>query len=227
MKICIISGATRDYLYRLLILYKTLRRFHKNIYFHAHLINISKDNAISKIKDNYLIISYSNIDTDDQDVIKNYASNIRSRLFNNLIPYFHKLFWLDADTIIRKPIIELFNYLDISNIVAYKNYNNIDKIKLKGEYKTGVIGFTNCNINKIILKEWDNLTFKNGIEKCYWFQDQILISNLIFKYNNYIKIFTLPKKFIDWEFNEKSNIWVGKGERKNHNDYLLEEKKVI
>lgn len=227
MKICIISAATTDYLYRLLILYKSLRKFHQNIYFHAHLININKDNEFSKIKDKYLNISYSKINTKDKNIIKNYSSNIRARLLNNLMPYFHKLFWFDADTIIRKPIIELFDYLNTTNMVAYKNYNNINKIKFKGEYKTGIIGFTNCNINKKILQEWDYNTFKNGEKKCYWFQDQILISKLIFKYINYIKIFTLPKKFIDWNFNEKSNIWVGKGDRKNIDNYLLEEKKFI
>ena len=117
--------------------------------------------------------------------------------------------------------------LNISNIVAYKNFNTISKIRIKGEYKTGIIGFTNCNINKIILKEWDYLTFKKGEKKCYWFQDQILITKLIFKYNNHIKIFILPKKFIDWNFNKKSNIWVGKGARKTNNNYILEEKKFI
>ena len=227
MKICIISGATEDYLYRLLVLYKSLRKYHKNIYFHAHLININNDNEFEKINDLFLSINYSKIDTEDKDIIKNYASNIRSRLLNNLIPNFHKLFWFDADTIIRKTIVELCNYLDISNIVAYKNYNTKNKIKTKGEYKTGIIGFNNSDINKNILQEWDYNTFKNGKEKCYWFQDQILITTLIFKYINYIKIFNLPKKFIDWEFNEKSNIWVGKGDRKNNDNYLLEEKKFI
>ena len=46
-------------IYRLLILYKSLRKFHKNIYFRSYLININENNDFTKIKDKYLIVSYS------------------------------------------------------------------------------------------------------------------------------------------------------------------------
>lgn len=226
MKICIISACTSNYFNRLLILYQSLRKYHKEIYFHSHLINMEKDNQIEKIEDKYLLISYSNIETNNNNVIKNYASNVRSKLLHNLIHNYDKIFWFDADSIIRKSLKELFIYLDKNIIVAYRNFNPRYKYFTKGEFKTGIIGFKKCPIIIKFLLKWDYETFKNGKEKCFWFQDQILLTKLIIIFNKYLIIKNLPKRFIDWDFDDNSPIWVGKGEKKNEDKYLLEEKKI-
>jgi lipopolysaccharide biosynthesis glycosyltransferase len=226
MKICIISACTEDYYYRLYTLYLGLRKYYKNIYFHAHLINMEKNNNLEKVNDKYLSISYSNLETEDKDVIKNYATNIRAKLLAESISNYDKLFWFDADTIIRSKLSELFQILDKYTITIYCNNSSLKSIINKGRYKGGIIGLKKCDIIIKILNEWELETFKNGIYKCYWFQDQLIISKLILKYRNFLYIYNLPKKFIDWDFNEKSPIWVGKGNRKNEEKYLLEEKKI-
>ena len=235
MKVCIISACTEDYYYRLYILYLGLRKYHKNIFFHAHLINMKEEankTELEKIEDKYLEISYSTIELKDKDenknkeVIKNYASNIRAKLFYKLIDNYDKVFWFDADTIIRNDISKLFSFLDTKLIVAYKNNFPKEKILTRGEFKTGIIGFRRCDIIKKILKEWNYITFKNGKDKCFWFQDQIFITKLIFKYYNYLNFHILPKKYIDWDFDINSPIWVGKGQKKNNETYLLEENKI-
>jgi len=235
MNICIISACTEDYYYRLYVLYLGLRKYHKDIFFHAHLINMKEEEKkeLEKIEDKYLEISYSTIELTDKDenknkeVIKNYATNIRSKLSNDLINNYDKVFWFDADTIIRNDISELFSFLDTKLIVAYKNYFPKEKILTRGEYKGGILGFRRCPLIIKILKEWNKETFKNGKEKCYWFQDQILITKLIFKYYNFLSIHILHKKYIDWDFDINSPIWVGKGQRKNNEIYLLEESKIL
>ena len=219
-KICICSAATEDYLERLQILYNSLNKYCNNVMFHAHIINTDK----TIINKNYNCeITYSTINTSDSNIIRNYASNIRCKLLNDLISSYDKIYWFDADSIIRKPINNIFIMLNNSNIVIYKSKSN----KLKKKWKTGIIGFKNCWISKKIIKKWYVKTFKNSIYNCYWYQDQYLLGKFIQKFLNNGKctINKLPKTYIDSEFDSESFIWVGKGSRKNKIKYKLEEQK--
>ena len=82
------------------------------------------------------------------------------------------------------------------------------------------MGFKKNYIIINFLKEWCKNTFNEGDKGCYWFQDQILITKLLIKFNNYLKIGKLDKKYIDWTLNPESFIWVGKGNIKESEKYL-------
>jgi len=214
--VCITSAATKDYMNRMITLYNSLRRnCSKKIYFHAHLININKNNYFSKKKDKYLEITHSEIKTKANNVIRAYASNVRARLLNECIQHHDKVFWFDADSIVRRDLRKLFSYLDNNFITVHKFRNRHNRIK------SGIVGFKKCELCIKFLKKWDRETFRRGIYKCHWYQDQHFLNNNLRK----IKFHNFPFSYIDWNFKPNSHIWVGKGNRKNKRKYRNEERK--
>ena len=222
---CIFTCCTLDYLNRAFCLYNSLREQDKDIYFYVKLINIqTKENLFRKINDDKLFFEYDNINIHSEIKIKAYSSCCRANMFNYLIYRFKYLYWMDADTIIRKNINILFDKLNDTDIVIYKNPSSETfNFKKFGHFKTGIIGIKNDMINFTF--KWDNLIFSKGIDNCFWYQDQQTISKILLK--NKYKIYELEKEFIDWDFNNDSYIWVGKGKRKNDDIYLEEENKYI
>lgn len=223
MNTCVITAATEDYLKRAEILYVSCKKYFLGIIFNITLINCSKNNFFEKLPKNNLKINYLNIKFIDNESKKNFASNIRCKLLYDNIKLYEKIYWFDADTIILKNINNLNNILNEKDILVYKNkiisYKK-NKIIL---FKSGILGFKNNNFIIKFLEEWYNCTFKNGLNDCYWFQDQILLTELIIKYYNFIKICNLDKKYIDWDLNDESYIWVGKGDVKFNDKYLNKE----
>ena len=219
-KICIFSAATENYMYRLKVLYCSLRNLHTNIYFDAYLINIEKEKFFSKLNDDKLNIHHITLKKEDDNKIKEFAANIRAHIFPILLEKYYKLFWCDADTIIRKPIDKLLNILDNNDLALCFGKN--------GSYKTGIIGIKKNNEMFNFVKEWCKNIFDNKIQDFYWGQDQETITYLI-KLSKYkIKIYHLSRKFMDWKFFSPTSLtWVGKGNRKNLKKYTNEEIRIL
>lgn len=208
---------------RAISLYNSLNKHNKNIFFHITLININNDNFFEKNKNKYLLIEYDTVKYKDEN-LRVYASCLRAKIFPKLVKQFDYIFWMDADTIIRKKLNSMFKLLLNNDIILYKNENlNKEKIDKIGLYKTGIIGVKR---NKKILEFtslWRDSIFKKNIMDLKWFEDQKSISILLNKLK--LNIYNLPMMYIDWNFNKDSYIWVGKGERKNKTIYLNEESK--
>ena len=226
MKNCLITAATEDYLKRAQVLYLSYKKYFPNTFFDITLINCNKNNYFNNINDPKLSITYINNDLNN-DELKNYASNIRCKLLYIKIHKYNYIYWFDADSIIVKNISEINNYFINHDLFLYKNKEVSYKKNQKIIFKTGILGFKKNYIIINFLKEWYSDTFKEGNENCYWFQDQILITKLLIKYHNYLKIGTLDKKFIDWDLNKESFIWVGKGNIKNEFKYLNMENNFV
>ena len=219
--IVIFTACTDNYLNRAISLYNSLNKHNKNIHFHITLININKDNYFENNKNDLLTINYDNVNYKDE-ALRVYASCLRAKIFPTLIKQYDYVFWMDADTIIRKNLYNMFKILLKNDITLYKNEkirkDTIDRI---GLYKTGIIGVKR---NKKIIhftELWRDMIFKKDINELKWFEDQKSISYLLKTLE--LKIYNLPINFIDWNFNNDSHIWVGKGERKNKTIYLNEE----
>jgi hypothetical protein len=219
MKKCVFTACTINYLDRAISLYNSLNKYNKNIFFCVYLINTNQDNYFQNNKNDNLIIKYDNTNLID-DKLKVYASCLRIRIFKELIDEFDILFWMDADTIIRANLDKMFEFLNNNDLTLYKNTNNIHVHKI-GEYKTGIVGIKKSKLMIEFINNWNKILLEYEYK---WFIDQLSITKLI---NNTkgIKIKILPKEYIDWDFEEKSFIWVGKGERKNTQKYLNEENK--
>jgi hypothetical protein len=221
--ICVFTACTENYLERALSLYNSLNKYNSNIYFYISLININKDNLFEKIKNDKLTIVYDNVKYKD-DILKAYASCVRAKIFPQLLNKHKIVFWMDADTIVRKKLNKLFLKLLKLDILLFKTVN-IDEKKAKqiGHYKTGIIGINSNNKTKQFSNKWNDSIF-NSNRELKWFLDQITISEILNSINK-ILIGNLEKTYIDWNFEDSSYIWVGKGKRKNTKIYLNEESK--
>ena len=194
-KIIICSGATENYMKYMINLYESLRLFHKNIYFEANII-IDKDNEynnklikkFNKYNDKYLIIKIDKKKFDNNDHKRNYSSNFRiNSLYNNLEKY-DMIFWMDADTLIKKPLVQLFNIDNKYKILIYnhkidKDLNSYGSTEqpFKQQFKSGIIGFRNHEISLYLLKNW--LKIINLFDDNYWcwFEDQLMIGYIMKK----------------------------------------------
>jgi hypothetical protein len=217
-KICIFTSCTKNYLERAISLYISSIKYNPDLYFYIHLLNIDKDNYFEKLNNEKLTISYENIIVNN---IRAYASCVRVKLFPKILLDYNYLFWMDADTIVRKNLDNLFNKLTQYEIIIYHKQNK-HQVKI-GEYKTGIIGVKrNKNIINF-LNNWKDELFKNGDNSCKWFMDQLTITKVL--KNSKLKKKNLELIYIDWTFQKNSYIWVGKGNRKELDIYLNEEKK--
>ena len=218
MNNCLFTCCTKNYLIYAEYLYKSFSKTNNNIIFEIILINCCKDNYFEKQNNKNIIISYDKVKYKDEN-LRCYSSYLRAKFFPKLLKKYKKVFWMDADTIIRKDISELYNKLDINDLIIYKNDINNKKINIKkhGLYKTGIIGMNNKLLNFSI--KWSKMIFDNL--NFFWYQDQQTISKLILE-ENISNIYLLEKKYIDWDFDITSPIWVGKGVRKYSDMYLLE-----
>lgn len=228
-KILICSAATNDYIDLMIKLYETLRKFHKKVYFEANLIleNNNNNNFKKKFleyKDDYLIINIEKNKFKDNNHKRNYSSNFRIKtLYKNLYKY-NMIFWMDADTIIKKSLDKLFNINKEYKIII-KNHKNDDKYNSYGckepirrQFKSGIIGFRQDKSSNFLLSNWYKILNLFETEYWFWFEDQLMIGYImkkVFKKYGFEIFYNLPKEFIDWDLNDESYIWVGKGIKKD------------
>lgn len=234
-KILIISGATGDYLELMLKLYKSLRTFHKNVYFEANLIiekcdklnelykkklNSYKFDSNNKVKDDFLIINVIKKKFINENHKRNFSSNIRYDFLNKNLKNYEMVFWMDADSIIRKPLFSLFK-IDNKYKIIIKNHKVDNKLHSYGskepirrQFKSGIMGFRNHESSYFLLNNWYKIMNLFDSEYWCWFEDQLIIGYIMKKvFNKYgsNNFYDLPKEYIDWDLDVNSHIWVGKG----------------
>lgn len=237
LKIGIISGCTSDYFDRMFVLYKSLRFFHKNIYFISYMIgdnisNIEKENRLKQIYDNkedeYLIYKKDIIKFENNNNKKIYSSNARIKYLKENYEYYDCLFWMDADTIILKNIDSLFYKFKRYKVIAHDKYNNLNKIL------SGIIGFKKSKKSSFIINNWYDEIMKNNINNLSWGSDQIFLRKYLKlaleKYKNQKNFYyRLPYNYISWSRIPKpiDYIIVGKGDNKYGKKYLHYQKKML
>ena len=160
--ICIFTACTENYLSRALSLYNSLNKYNSNINFFISLINVKKDNFFEKIKNNKLCIEYDNVKYTG-DKLKAYASCVRAKLYPKILDKHKIVFWMDADTIIRKKLDELFSKLLKADIILFKTQKINEKTANKiGKYKTGIIGIKSNNKTKEFSNKWNKSIFNSN-----------------------------------------------------------------
>ena len=237
LKIGIISGCTFDYFGRMLVLYKSLRQFHKDIYFIAYMIGnndseIEKENELKEIyekkEDNYLIYKQDIMKFENNNYKKIYSSNARIKYLKENYEYYDCLFWMDADTIILKNIDSLFTKFKSYKVIAHDKYNNLNKIL------SGIIGFKKSKKSSFIINNWYDEIMKNNINNLSWGSDQIFLRKYLKlaleKYKNQKNFYyRLPYNYISWSRIPKpiDYIIVGKGDSKYGKKYLHYQKIIL
>ena len=217
----ILIVSDQEYFEKALTLIKSIRLINNNLKIHYHQINFKKN-----ININDIYFSYENIELDNKTIFnfnnikytqkQAYCANIRFHIINNLISENEYILYLDADSIIRKPINELIESCKLNDLV-------INKCTKKSYYRkgfrlrTGVFSIKNTPIMKNFLQHLLKL-----INLKQWFSDQDSIQDTYIEFNNKIKFKLLDSRYIDWNYDLNSEIWVGKGDNKYKNKKYLE-----
>ncbi len=217
----ILIVSDQEYFEKALTLIKSIRLINNNLKIHYHQINFKKN-----ININDIYFSYENIELDNKTIFnfnnikytqkQAYCANIRFHIINNLISENEYILYLDADSIIRKPINELIESCKLNDLV-------INKCTKKSYYRkgfrlrTGVFSIKNTPIMKNFLQHLLKL-----INLKQWFSDQDSIQDIYIEFNNKIKFKLLDSRYIDWNYDLNSEIWVGKGDNKYKNKKYLE-----
>ena len=237
LKIGIISGCTSDYFGRMLVLYKSLRKFHKDIYFIAYMIGnndseIEKDNELKQIyekkEDNYLIYKQDIIKFENINHKRGYSVNIRINYLLENFKDYDCLFWMDADTIILKNIQSLFDKFNKYKVLVYSHRENFRKILNSN------IGFRKCKKTNYILTNWFNEMKNKGQINWKWFDDQKMLEKYLHlaleKYSHQKEFcYKMPKYYTSWStiITNKTYIIIGKGKKKNGNKYLENQNTIL
>tara|TARA_B110000483_G_scaffold113330_1_gene137696 strand:+ start:1080 stop:1805 length:726 start_codon:yes stop_codon:yes gene_type:complete len=237
LKIGIISGCTYDYYERMYVLYKSLRQFHKDVYFIAYMIgnnetNIEKENELKKIyenkEDNYLIYKQDIIKFENINHKRVYSSNIRINYLLENFKDYDCLFWMDADTIILKNIQSLFDKFNDYKILVYSHRENFKKLLSSN------IGFRKCKKTNYILKNWFNEMKNKGQMNWKWFDDQKTFEKYLHlaleKYSHQKEFcYNIPYCYTSWSriSKETDYIIIGKGNSKYGKKYLHYQKKIF
>lgn len=217
----ILIVSDQDYYDKALILIKSIKLQHPNLKIHYHQINFKSDLNINDIE-----YSYTNIDLNDTTkyVYNNleytqkqaYCANLRFQIINNLISNNDYILYLDADSIIRKPIDLLLQECQKFDLVINKCTKK--KYYRKGfRLRTGVFSIKNTPIMKNFLHN-----ILQNLNLYQWFSDQDSIQDSFIEFVDDISFKILDPKYIDWNYNTNSEIWVGKGENKFKNQKYLQ-----
>lgn len=238
MKIAIISGATYDYFDKLIVLYKSLRQFHKNIYFIAYNIgdkrcdikkNVYFRNIKNKNNDPFLIYHKDVTDFENEQHKRAYSSNIRIKYLVDNYNNFDAVFWMDADSIIIKPLNDFFDKLNIYNVFAHDKYKKYPHRADNPYYLSGIIGFKKSDESTFILTKWYEHLFKLKNTEWLWGMDQkylkIFLTIALKNFKNNFH-YDFPFCYISWIKLKDAYIIVGKGTKKYCRNYLEFENKI-
>ncbi len=145
--------------------------------------------------------------------------------------------YLDSDTIIRKPLTELFHLLEKADLlVKYRpelEHFGVAGTKHASKFNSGVIAVRPSEIglrfaqtyNKL-LREFINsgspIVAYRAEHHVNVYADQELLFVAYLQLQDQIKFQALPNKFNDAQFKKDSVIWHGKGTAREHPHYIKE-----
>lgn len=217
----ILIVSDQEYFDKALTLIKSIRLQHSHLKIHYHQINFNQNINVDNIS-----YSYDNINLNHDKVLKfnkisysqkqAYCANIRFQIINNLLSENQYILYLDADSIVRKSLNQLIDYCKNHDLV-------INKCTKKTYYRkgfrlrTGVFSIRNTPIMHNFLQ---NLL--NRIDLNKWFSDQDSIQDTFIEYVDDIRFKLINLNYIDWYYDDSSEIWVGKGENKFTNQNYLQ-----
>lgn len=183
---------------------------------HIHVVNPSIEAEKFMQKYNGKNVKFStNI---EENVNKAYYSCLRFLVAPDLLNYYDSLLILDIDAVIRKQLTtfksdySLFLRDPLPGTTGYENYAT--------RVAAGSV-FINKNGIEFIraVKDFIINNF-NG----QWFIDQFSLYAVHEKLGHHWSFTQMPKSYIDWDFEDSSDIWTGKGNRKYENKKYLKEK---
>lgn len=227
------------FLPHLQVLVASVNRHFPQAHIHIYLVNINDPKEQISLKQLHPNIQFTLIEKNlEEAIIKialdgktqytekaGFCVNLRVHAIHTLLNKgVSNILFVDADTIIRKDLSELFDQLKNSHILIHKRPKEKHFMRVAG----GVIAVRNTDWSKSFFKRFIEQVDRLG--NTDFFSDQWGFDLTAQELSGYVSplppIGHLPKCYIDWDFNEHSFIWVGKGQRKNKNKTYLAERSI-
>ncbi len=151
----------------------------------------------------------------NQRMQKTYFACARFVRLAQLVRPTQRLFALDIDAIVRKPLPVLANNVDLH---IYRVYKKDPRFLAGGIYVCGTPGSYD------FLQNYANI-LKRSIDqdRLYWTLDQDSLDHIVPNY----RWQDLPNELIDWHMKLDSAVWTAKGTKKNLEVFINEQKKYI
>ncbi len=219
------SSCDTNYLKYAVSLIKSVDKYSPGYNFVLHVINPDDtvEERIRQLTDSLLstrlAVSFEYIDLsslNEQQKLAYYASARFPQLAELLSHRQHPIFSLDADSLIVNPIdLNFSDKSDAEIILVRRDLNGEAQEHLA--IATGSIWLKAsevvCQFMQQVANNIDE-EVKQGTIK--WFVDQIVFYRQIQAMSKDVKLYNLKRKYADWEFNESSIVWAGKGQRKDN-----------
>ncbi len=233
-----ITACDEKYLHEAKILIKSCAKHEPSQQFHLFLVNTSP-NLEKTIKSWHPHISIENVTWPyDAKNWRGIMCSARSIPIQKVLEtYREPTIYLDSDTIIRKPLTELFNLLEKADLLV-KYRPELEHFGVAGtihasKFNSGVIavspskaGLRFAQTYNQLLREFIDLNSpiveyrsKHNVNV---YADQELLFVAYLQLQDEIKFKALPNKFNDAQFQKDSVIWHGKGTAREHPHYIKE-----
>ena len=235
-ELTVLAIADPEFLPRLEVLAASLARNSPSVSLHAYLVNAAPEDAerLQAIHPS-TEVRFDSAELDASEVKigldgitpytekSGYCVNLRGWAILDLLQAgCPRVLFVDADTIVRRDLAPLCELIDQHDLVIHKRPEAPEFMRVAG----GVIGVrpTAAAIEFFTRA----VAHIDAIGNRKFFSDQLAFHLTIEELGNRISAGHLPKTYIDWDFEEQSFIWVGKGRRK-HEDarYLAEERGYV
>lgn len=216
MGVTILVVSDSGYINRMKTLISSIHKFVPHAHIHAVLINCNEEEEnIKKLHNDITVeniyelfqnkVIYTRGDHKCTDKHA-FCANIRVKIITKLLKERHSdnILYLDADSIILRSLNRLLADMTKNDLIVYEPF---------GKPKTGVMGINNNKKMIHFFRKFNDLVNEYGIKR--WFADQYSLKIMITRYAGRLFIKSLPISYIDWKFEPKSYIWVGKGTRKD------------
>jgi hypothetical protein len=151
----------------------------------------------------------------NQRMQKTYFACARFIRLAQLVRPTQRFFALDADAIVRKPLPDMTNLVDLH---IYRVYKKDPRFLAGGIYVCGTPGSFD-----FLQTYAANLTQAITQDRLYWTLDQDLLNTIVPNY----RWQDLPNTLIDWHMKLDSVIWTAKGTKKSNDAFVSEQNKYI
>lgn len=180
--------------------------------------NVVPSNTVERLKLTKTLTAMSK--SNDQSILermkKTYFACARFIRLEQLTTHNKNFFAMDIDAIVRKNIVQLPDNKDC--YLHHITEGSDPRILAGGIFMAGKENGYN------FLKEYSNALSKTiSADYLYWGIDQDLLKNIASKYN----IGQLPDHLIDWKMRSPSTVWTAKGQRKELQIFISEQKKYM
>lgn len=159
-----------------------------------------------------------------------YCANLRAGLMKKLYGK-DSLLWLDADSIVRKPLPVLEAMLrDQADTVAYKREEEPFRDIEMHQYLISTVGISTTPAAWEFLCVWEELTEKlrKEAQPATIMEVQIAYNRALRHLGNRVRFKCIGKNHTDMDFHPDSEIIEGQGRRKDHSkDFMSEQFKYL